>query len=191
MRAQLAKSPYDLQLNLDLARLLEDEGKFDELNDRLRIAAGLTNWSHDAMAEVIQYYVDKVHNPDAAIAFLEARAKIEPHAGQLIYSVAALHASLNHKDEAIKYLTQAAAGLAARMPSSRRASIRAFKLHDDPRFQAHSRRHSMTRDQFPHLPTDLSSACDQQTATAKSPQKSVPAKNKKKPRTLSHPGLFW
>jgi hypothetical protein len=50
LRAKLAKSPYDVDLNLDLAALFQDESKFTELNDRLRIAAGLTNWSHDAMA---------------------------------------------------------------------------------------------------------------------------------------------
>jgi len=113
--AELAKSPYDVQINLDLARLLQDEGKFPELNDRLRTAAGLTNWSHDAMAGIIQYYVDKAHNPDAAIAFLEARARIDPKESELIYSLAALDSSVGRKDDAIKYLTQAVA-IAARMP---------------------------------------------------------------------------
>jgi tetratricopeptide (TPR) repeat protein len=92
LRAKLAKSPYDVQLNLDLARLLQDEGKYPELNDRLRTAAGLTNWSHQAMTGIIQYYVDTVHNPDAAIAFLEVRARIDPKAGELIYYLSALEA---------------------------------------------------------------------------------------------------
>jgi len=136
LRADLAKSPYDVQLNLDIAELLQDEGKYPELNDRLRIAAGLTNWSHDDMAGVIQYYVDKVHNPDAAIAFLEARAKIDPKASELIYSLAALHASVGHKNEAIKYLNQAVALGGTNALISARIDPRFASLHDDPLFEA-------------------------------------------------------
>jgi tetratricopeptide (TPR) repeat protein len=136
LRAELAKSPYDVQLNLDLAELLQDEGKFPELYDRLRTAAGLTNWSHDAMAGVIQYYVDQVHNPEAAIAFLEARAKIDPKASELIYSLAALHASVGHKDEALKFLNQAVALGGTNALLSARIDPRFAALHDDPLFQA-------------------------------------------------------
>jgi len=134
--AELAKSPYDVQINLDLARLLQDEGKFPELNDRLRTAAGLTNWSHDAMAGIIQYYVDKAHNPDAAIAFLEARARIDPKESELIYSLAALDSSVGRKDDAIKYLTQAVAIGGTNAMISARIDPRFAGLHDDPRFQA-------------------------------------------------------
>jgi len=136
LRVELAKSPYDVQLNLDLARLFQDEGKFPELDDRLRTVAGLTNWSHDGMAEIIQYYVDKVHNPEAAIAFLEARAKIDPKAGELIYSLAALHATLGHKDEALKFLTQAAAVGGTNAVISAGIDPRFASLRGDPRFQA-------------------------------------------------------
>jgi tetratricopeptide (TPR) repeat protein len=136
VRAELSKSPYDVPLNLELARLLQEEGKYPELNDRMRTIAGLTNWSHDAMAEIMQYYVDTAHNPAAAIAFLEARAKIDPGAGELIYSLAALHATLGHKEEAIKYLTQAAAAGGTNAMISARIDPRFSGLHDDPRFQA-------------------------------------------------------
>jgi thioredoxin-like negative regulator of GroEL len=136
LRAELAKSPDDVQINLDLARLLQDEGKFPELNDRLRTAAGLTNWSHEAMAGIIQYYVDQMHNPDAAIAFLEARAKIDPKAGELIYSLAALDSSVGRKDDALKFLTQAVAVGGTNATMSARIDPRFAGLRDDPRFQA-------------------------------------------------------
>jgi tetratricopeptide (TPR) repeat protein len=136
LRAELAQSPYDVQLNLDLAQLLQDEGKFPELNDRLRTVAGLTNWSHDGMAGIIQYYVDKEHNPEAAIAFLEARAKIDPKASELIYSLAALDSSVGRKDDAIKYLTQAAAVGGTNVLISAKIDPRFAGMHDDPRYQA-------------------------------------------------------
>jgi tetratricopeptide (TPR) repeat protein len=136
LRAELAKSPYDVGLNLDLAKLLQDEGKFSELDDRMRTLAGLTNWSHDAMAGVFQYYVDTVHNPDAMIAFLEARAKIDPTAGELIYSLAALDSSVDRKDDAIKYLTQAVAIGGTNAMISAKIDPRFAGLHNDPRFRA-------------------------------------------------------
>jgi tetratricopeptide (TPR) repeat protein len=135
LRAALAKSPDDVQLNLDLARLLQDEGKFPELNDRLRTVAGLTNWSHDAMAGIIQYYVDQVHNPDAAIAFLEVRARLDPKEDKLIYALAALDSSVGRKDDALKYLKQAAAVGGTNALVSARYDPRFAGLHDDPRFQ--------------------------------------------------------
>jgi tetratricopeptide (TPR) repeat protein len=135
LRAELAKSPYDIELNLDFARLLEDEGKFPELDDRMRTLAGLTNWSHEAMAGIIQYYVDQMHNPDAAIAFLEARAKIDPTAGELIYTLAALESSVGRKDNALKYLAQAVAIGGTNAVLSAKIDPRFAGLHDDTRFQ--------------------------------------------------------
>ena len=135
LREQLAKSPYDVGLNLDLAQLLQDEGKFPELDDRLRTVAGLTNWSHEGMAEIIQYYVDKVHNPNAAIAFLEARAKIDPKESELVYSLAALHASVGDKADALKWLTQALALGGTNAMLSAKIDPRFAGLHDDPGFQ--------------------------------------------------------
>ena len=135
LRAELAKSPYDVALNLRLGQLLQDEGKFSELNDRLRIVAGLTNWNREAMSDVIQYYVDKAHNLDAAIAFLEARAKIDPSSDEMIYNLAAFHAVLDHKDAAMKYLTQAAAASTNAILAAR-GDQRFDSMRDDPRFQA-------------------------------------------------------
>ena len=136
IRDELKQSPNDAQLNLQLARVLQNEGKLAELNDRLRFVAGLTNWDHDSMVDIIQYYVDKVHNPDAAIAFLEVRAKIDPTASELIYNLASLHATLNHADDALKYLAQAAAVGGTNALISAAVDPRFTSLHDDPRFQA-------------------------------------------------------
>jgi tetratricopeptide (TPR) repeat protein len=136
LRAELAKSPYDVQINLDLAELLQDESKLPELNDRMRVIAGLTNWDHDGMARIIQYYVDTVHNPDAAIAFLEERVKIDPKSGELVYSLAALEGSAGHKEDALTYLTQAVAVGGTNAMMSARIDPRFAPLHDDPRFQA-------------------------------------------------------
>jgi tetratricopeptide (TPR) repeat protein len=136
LRAKLAKSPYDVDLNLDLAALFQDESKYPELNDRLRIAAGLTNWSHEAVAGVVQYYVDKVQNPEAAIAFLEARAKIDPKGGELIYYLAGLHGMLGHKDEAIRYLAQAIQIGGSNAITSAKIDPHFADLRDDPQFQA-------------------------------------------------------
>ncbi len=136
LRAKLDKQPYDVGLNLQLARVLQDEGKYAEVDSRLRSAAGMTNWTHEAMAEVVQYYVDKVHNTDAAIAFLETRAAIDPTEAKLIYSLAALHATQDHADAALKYLSQAAATGGSNVLTSASIDPRFAGLHDDPRFQA-------------------------------------------------------
>jgi tetratricopeptide (TPR) repeat protein len=136
LRAALAKSPSDMQLNLDFARLLQQEGRFQELEDRLRVVAGMNNWSHDAMAGIIQYYVNEAHNPQAAIAFLESRAKIDPKASELIYTLAALHATLGHKEEALHYLGQSLATGGTNAMISAKIDPRFAILSDDPRFQA-------------------------------------------------------
>ena len=88
------------------------------------------------MAGVIQYYVDTVHNPEAAIAFLEARARIDPKEVELIYTLAALHAEVGHKDDAIKYLTQAFATGNTNAMITAKIDPRFASLRDDPRFQA-------------------------------------------------------
>ncbi len=136
LRAELAKSPYDVKLNLSLAKVFQDEGKFPELDNRLRMAAGLTNWTREDMADVVRYYVDTVNNKDAAISFLEARAKIDPHESEMIYSLAALHATLGHDSEALRYLGQAIALGGTNAVTSARIDPRFVSLRDDPAFQA-------------------------------------------------------
>ena len=86
------------------------------------------------MAGIIQYYVDQVHNPDAAIAFLEERAKIDPNAGELIYSLAALDASVNRNDDALKYLTQAVHVGGTNAIMSAKIDPRFASLQQDQRF---------------------------------------------------------
>ena len=136
LRADLAKSPYDISINLQLARILEDEAKYPEVESRLRTAATLTNWDHDQMADVVQYYVDKAHNPVAAIAFLEERAKIEPKNSKLVYSLAALDASIGRANDALKYLSQAAAAPDGDTALKSAAVDGRFgPIEKDPRFQ--------------------------------------------------------
>jgi tetratricopeptide (TPR) repeat protein len=136
LRGELAKNPYDVQLNLSLAKVFQDEGKYPELDDRLRMAAGLTNWARQDMADVVRYYVDTVNNKDAAIAFLEARAKIDPNASELIYSLAALHATAGHRTEALRYLEQAISVGGTNAASSARIDPRFVPFQNDPDFQA-------------------------------------------------------
>lgn len=137
VRAQLAVAPYDLALNLQLARALQMEGKTAEVESRLRTAAALPNWDHDQMAGVVQYYVDQAHNVPAAVAFLQVRAGIEPKNSQLVYSLAALEASLGRTNDALHDLADAAQapdGTNALM--SAQVDGRFGPIRDDPRFQA-------------------------------------------------------
>jgi tetratricopeptide (TPR) repeat protein len=136
LREELEKTPRDVALNVEMARLLQDEGKLNELDERMRITAGLTNWDRASMADLVQYYVDKVHNPSAAIAFLETRAQLDPKSGELIYSLAGLHALMGHRDDAMKYLLQAVSVGGTNAILSAEIDPRFAGLRDDPRFQA-------------------------------------------------------
>jgi len=137
LRETLAISPYDLSVNLELAKLLQDEGKTDEVTDRLRTAAALTNWDHDQMVDVVQYYVEQAHNTPAAIAFLQQRAKMDPHDSKLVYSLAALEGSMDSADQAVHDLA-----LAAEAPDGTNALMSAAvdqrfgPIQKDPRFQS-------------------------------------------------------
>jgi len=134
--SKTAKSLSDVQLNLQLAQLLQAEGKRQELFNRLHFIAGLTNWNQQATAGVVQYYVDHVHDPEAAIAFLEARAAIEPKASEMIYNLAALHATLGHRDQALSYLAQAVAVGGTNAVISAKVDPRFAGFHNDPGFEA-------------------------------------------------------
>ena len=136
LRGELATSPYDLGINLQLAKLLQEEGKTNEVEDHLRVAATLTNWDHDQMVDVVQYYVEQAHNTPAAIAFLQQRAKVDPHDSKLIYSLAALEGSVGSADAAVHDLA-----LAAEAPDGTNALMSAAvdqrfgPIQKDPRFQ--------------------------------------------------------
>jgi hypothetical protein len=55
----------------------------------------------------------------------------------MIFSLAALHASLGHKEEALQYLQQAiSSGGGTNAATSARIDPRFQPMHDDPRFQA-------------------------------------------------------
>ena len=139
LRARLGKTPasaYDVNLNLQLAEILEDEGKSDEARDKLRLVAGLTNWDRASMANIVRHYVDQAHDPEAAIAFLQVREKIDPRMSEMVYSLAALEALMNHKDEAIKYLTEASQYGGTNAIVSARIDPRFQDLQGDPRFEA-------------------------------------------------------
>jgi tetratricopeptide (TPR) repeat protein len=136
LRGDLAISPYDLAANLQLAKLLQEEGKTAEVEDRLRTAAALTNWNHDQMVDVVQYYVEQAHNTPAAIAFLQQRAKFDPGDSKLTYSLAALEGSVGRTDEAIHDLAlaaEAADGTNALMSAA--VDQRFGPIQRDPRFQ--------------------------------------------------------
>jgi tetratricopeptide (TPR) repeat protein len=131
---KLALDPTNVDLNRDLAQLYQEEGKFDEVNDKLRYLATLTNWNHDTMAPVIGYYVE-AHNYGAAIAFVEARSRIDPANSKLFYDLAVLHAMQNENDAAITALHQAITLDPANAPMAAKMDGNFAALRDDPRFQ--------------------------------------------------------
>jgi tetratricopeptide (TPR) repeat protein len=172
VRAELAKSPYDVDLNLELARILQGEGRFPELNDRLRTVAGLTNWSHDGMAAIVQYYVETVNNPEAAIAFLDARARIDPKAGELIYSLAALEAAVGRNEDALKNLAQAVAVGGTNAAISATYDPRFVRMRSDPRFQALLAATAATNapsGKFPAVPKSVKTATNSPSAAVPKP----------------------
>ncbi len=134
LKASLAQNPYDVDLNLQIAQLYEEEAKYPELDNTLRTVAGLTNWNHDTMAPVIGYYVQE-HNLDAAIAFVEARSRIEPNNARLLYELAALHAMGEQTDATLTYLAQAVALDPTNAGTAAKLDPTFAPLHDDPRFQ--------------------------------------------------------
>jgi len=134
LKVDLARNPYDVDLNLKLARLYENEGKFPQVSDTLRTVAGLTNWNHDTMAPVIGYYV-QARNYDAAIAFIEARAKIDTANSKLYYDLAVLHAMEEQADPALTNLSQAIALDPINAPMAAKMDPNFGPLHEDPRFQ--------------------------------------------------------
>jgi tetratricopeptide (TPR) repeat protein len=133
--AQLKKNPYDIDANLDLARQYQYESKFPQLNDTLRRVASLTNWNHDTMAPIIQYYVDEVHNNDAAIAFLAARVRFDTTNAKLFFDLAALQAVQGQNDSALTNLGRAVALDSTNAPMAAKIDPRLASLRDDPRFQ--------------------------------------------------------
>ena len=135
IKDQLAQNPYDIDTNLQLARLYQAEGKFPELNETMRTVAGLTNWNHDTMSPIIGYYVQS-HNLDAAIAFVEARSRIDTTNSKLFYDLAVLHALQEQSDDALKNLAQAFALDPTNAPTAAKMDPNFGPLHDDPRFQA-------------------------------------------------------
>ncbi len=135
VKDQLAKNPYDIDLNLKLGRLYEAEGKFPQVNDTMRAVAGLTNWNHDTMAPILGYYV-QAHNLDAAIAFVEARTRIDTTNSKLFYDLSVLHAMQSQGDEALRNLSLAIALDPTNAPLAAKMDPNFGPLHDDPRFQS-------------------------------------------------------
>jgi len=136
LKDSLARNPYDIDLNVQLAQLYEAEEKYPQVNDTLRTVAGLTNWSDQTMGPIIQYYVDEAHNFNAAIAFIEARTRVDAKDPKLFFELAALHAVQDENDDAIKNLGQAIALDPTNVPMAAKVDPRFGALHDDPRFQA-------------------------------------------------------
>jgi tetratricopeptide (TPR) repeat protein len=184
VRDKLARSAYDVSLNLELGRILDAEAKFPELDDQMRFVAGLTNWDRTGMAGIVQYYVDHAHNTPAAIAFLEARAKLDPRADQLIYSLAALEASIGRKDDALKYLAQAASVGGTNVFTSAKIDPRFSNLAGDPRFQALLNSNPVLTNSAPPNPSIRVNAPPQ---SPKAPAKKPSAKSVKSSRSTSKP----
>ncbi len=136
LRAQLALSPYDLAANLRLARVLQQQGRERDVEQRLRSAAGLPNWQHDQLASEVEYYVDEIHDVPAAIALLQERAKYD-HDSKLVYSLAALEGSVGRADEAVRHLATAAeAPDGTNALQSAQVDGRFAPISRDPRFQS-------------------------------------------------------
>ena len=135
LRAQLALSPYDLAAGLRLARVLQQEGRETDAEQRLRTAAALPNWEHDQLSGEVQYYVDEVHDLPAAIALLQERKKYD-HDSKLVYSLAALEGSIGRADDAVRDLATAAeAPDGTNALQSARIDARFGPIDHDPRFQ--------------------------------------------------------
>ncbi len=135
LRRELALSPYDLAANLRLARVLQQEGRENEAEQRLRTAAALTNWEHDQLAGEIQYYLDEVRDIPAAIALLQERAKYDRDS-KLVYSLAALEGSIGRTDDAVHDLATAAeAPDGTNALQSAQVDGRFGPIARDPRFQ--------------------------------------------------------
>ena len=135
LRGDLAAAPKDLAVNLQLAKVLQEEGKTGEVADKLRSAAALTNWDHDQLASVVTYFVDQSHNVPAVVAFLRERVKYD-HDSKLVYSLAALEATLGRADDAVHDLARAAQapdGTNALMSAG--VDSRFAPVARDPRFQ--------------------------------------------------------
>jgi tetratricopeptide (TPR) repeat protein len=135
VKDKLNKNPYDVDVNLDLAQIYQAEGKFPQLDDTLRRTAALTNWTDTSMARVIEYYVDEVHNYNAAIAFVEARSHVDAKDPKLFFELAALHAIQSQNDDALLNLGKAITLDPTNVPTAATIDPRFAQLHDDPRFQ--------------------------------------------------------
>jgi tetratricopeptide (TPR) repeat protein len=135
LRADLAGAPHDLSATLQLVKVLQQEGKTDEVADRLKSAAALTNWTHDQLADTVEFLVNQAHNSAGAVAFLKERVKFD-HDNKLAYSLAAIEGSLGSATDAVHDLA-----VAALAPDGTNALISATvdtrfePIARDPRFQ--------------------------------------------------------
>jgi tetratricopeptide (TPR) repeat protein len=134
LKEKLDKDPYNVDLNLKIGALYQAEAKFGELDQTMRTLAGLTNWNHDTMAPILGYYVE-AHDYDAAIAFVEARSKIEPKNSRLFYELAVLHAMADQNEDALTNLAQSVTLDPTNAPAAAKMDPEFSVLRDDPRFQ--------------------------------------------------------
>ena len=136
LREALTTAPQDLSATLQLVRVLQAEGKTDEVADRLKSAAALTNWDHDQLADTVQYLVNEAHDTPAAVAFLRERVKFD-HDSKLIYSLAAIEGGAGSVNDAVHDLATAALapdGTNALLSAA--VDTRFSPVMADPRFQA-------------------------------------------------------
>jgi hypothetical protein len=136
LRDALAAAPQDLSATLQLVRVLQAEGKTDEVADRLKSAAALPNWDHDQLADTVQYLVNDAHDTGAAVAFLKERVKFD-HDSKLVYSLAAIEGSAGNANDAVHDLATAAlAPDGTNALISAAVDTRFAPIMTDPRFQA-------------------------------------------------------
>ena len=76
-----------------------------------------------------------MRNYDAAIAFVEARTRIDTSNSKLYYDLAALHAMQSQNDDALQSLAQAIALDPTNAPMAAKMDANFGAIRDDPRFQ--------------------------------------------------------
>ena len=135
LRAELATAPNDLAATLQLVKVLQAEGKTVEVIARLKLAAAFPNWTHDQMADLVEYLTGEAHDLPAVIAFLRERVKYD-HDSKLVYSLAALEGSLGGANDAVHDLATAAlAPDGTNALISAAVDTRFAPIKHDPRFQ--------------------------------------------------------
>ena len=135
LRAELATAPNDLAATLQLVKRVAGGGQDDRGDRPAQMAAAFPNWTHDQMADLVEYFIGEAHDLPAVIAFLRERVKYD-HDSKLVYSLAALEGSLGGANDAVHDLATAAlAPDGTNALISAAVDTRFAPIKHDPRFQ--------------------------------------------------------